>query len=58
MVSGAYTHAYSRTLKVISRNQAHAGLWPACAWFKNTDYVLRTYVHSKTDHNTPIKQFR
>ena len=41
MASGAYTHrAYTRTLKVISRNQAHAGLWRACAWFnKNIHHV-------------------
>ena len=30
-----HTHAYTRALKVISRNQARTGLWPACAWFKN-----------------------
>ena len=37
MASGAYTHthAYTRALKVILRNQACAGLWLVRAWFKN-----------------------
>ena len=29
-----HTHTYFGGTKVISRNQAHAGRRPACAWFK------------------------
>ena len=47
MVSGCthtHTHTYTHTyinayfggMKVNIRNQAHASLWPACSWFKNS----------------------
>ena len=32
---GTHTHTYFSGIKVISRNQAHANLQLACAWFKN-----------------------
>ena len=35
MASGAYTQTHTHALKVISRNQARAGLWPVCAWFNS-----------------------
>ena len=40
---GGHTHmqAHTRILsqtEAILRNQAHAGLWPACTWFKNHNY--------------------
>ena len=30
-----HTHTHFGGMKVISRNQAHAGLWLAHTWFKN-----------------------
>ena len=27
-------------MNVISRNQARAGLWPACTWFKKVDFDM------------------
>ena len=35
------THTHTDVhMKVISRNQAHAGLWPARAWFKKLQRAL------------------
>ena len=39
----AQTHAYPHESAVISKNQTHAGLRPACIWFKNT--LLRIYIY-------------
>ena len=49
MALGAYTHthAYTRILKVISRNQARAR--PACTWFHNS---VTTTKYMNTSHGT------
>ena len=41
MSSGVDTHTYTSTFmdEMISRNQAHAGLWLAHAWFKKYENV-------------------
>ena len=40
------THTYFGGMKVISRNQAHTGLWPARAWFNSfTPHVIRSMGH-------------
>ena len=43
-VRGGYTHIHTHTffcrMKVISRNQVHAGLWLACAWFENKNCYI------------------
>jgi len=39
-LGGGHTHTQTSRTKVISRNQARAGLWPARAWFKK---LTKTY---------------
>ena len=54
MASGAYMHTHTYThihdrMNMISRNQAHAGLQPARAWFKKAAYRESFKMHRKKE---------
>ena len=43
-LGGGHTHINTHTdirTETILRNQAHAGLWPACAWFNKSPKIAK-----------------
>ena len=66
--ANTHTRILSRT-EAILKNQAHAGLWPACTWFKNHNYSTgkivciyyiypyksRVYINTCAQINTAVQ---
>ena len=56
-LGGGHTHTHTHThtggMKVISVNQARAGLWPARAWFNSQRYSVLS--PSLMEHSAPIE---
>ena len=52
---GGHTHILKFTDKAILRNQAHAGLWPAHAWFNYLDDFKNAIL--KKEKGSKVKKF-